>query len=561
MNKNIETKYESDQIYTIVTDLKKGNYLIPGFQREYVWNIDKVIEFLNSILNNEPFGYITLWDTDNKDVIDAESGIFNIYLNEKQLNGIIGSNKNIYYIIDGQQRLTTISILYHFDEISNYSWIKEFPNIKKIIDELVFDCDNWKFTKRKQIKNNNYVLPNHLFNDDSHIWDEKYKNLGNDQMLSFKNKLSDILKKFEKSEIGIIKLINYDLDKTIEIFNNMNTKGQKLSIFEIINAKWQKIGINLKNEIKELYDEVSQFNLIDLDDKKNSNEKYTLFIDCLYLILNDSPILSGTEKIKFQIDNKETYEKILKKFKQTFKRTIEALHNLNYNWKTLPSWNIIKWFSYFIYKNDNNLPNYVDLEFIKKYIVYCCLNDRYSSSTNEKLKKDLQIFASRDNFNEKSFNDFKIKKFTEDIINDVSYSNSNKSMKFKIIMHYYLNNFNDILLGIQKINPKSINYHHIFPKSAKSKNNPKQTYQKMWPDIINNIANIIPIHENSNKKISNKNTLEFITWLEKEISKDSVFNYDKYDLNKELLINEDFENFIKYRIKKLTKKINEFFEI
>ena len=134
-------------------------------------------------------------------------------------------------------------------------------------------------------------------------------------------------------------------------------------------------------------------------------------------------------------------------------------------------------------------------------------------------------------------------------------------MKFKIIMHYYLSNFSDICFGETKISPNYINYHHIFPKSAKSKKSPKQTYQKMWPNIINNIANIIPIHENSNKKISNKNAPEFINWIENELYLNNNFDYDKYCLNKQLLIDEDFELFLEDRTKKLTSKINAFYKL
>lgn len=100
-----------DQIYTDAFRLKRlrtlidrGIFAVPELQREFVWNPRKACDLLDSIYRNYPIGTILVWKTGRR--------------NEGQLRKQLHilphfnpANRDIYFLIDGQQRL---SVLWHF---------------------------------------------------------------------------------------------------------------------------------------------------------------------------------------------------------------------------------------------------------------------------------------------------------------------------------------------------------------------------------------------------------------------------------------------------------------
>lgn len=100
-----------DQIYTeefrlrkLHTLIEQGVFAVPELQREFVWNARKACDLLDSIYRNYPIGTILIWKTGRR--------------NEGQLRKQLHilphfnpANRDIYFLIDGQQRL---SVLWHF---------------------------------------------------------------------------------------------------------------------------------------------------------------------------------------------------------------------------------------------------------------------------------------------------------------------------------------------------------------------------------------------------------------------------------------------------------------
>src|SRR5688500_14095301 len=83
--------------------IERGVFAVPELQREFVWNARKVCDLLDSIHQKYPIGTILIWKTDRR--------------NENQLRKhyhilphFDPKNQDIYFLIDGQQRL---SVLWH----------------------------------------------------------------------------------------------------------------------------------------------------------------------------------------------------------------------------------------------------------------------------------------------------------------------------------------------------------------------------------------------------------------------------------------------------------------
>lgn len=83
--------------------VESGVFAVPQLQREFVWNATKACQLLDSIYRNYPIGTLLVWKTSHR--------------NEGQLRKSLHilppynpANKDVFFLVDGQQRL---SVLWH----------------------------------------------------------------------------------------------------------------------------------------------------------------------------------------------------------------------------------------------------------------------------------------------------------------------------------------------------------------------------------------------------------------------------------------------------------------
>ena len=85
---------------SLMSDIDKGIIKIPQFQRDFVWSKEKSAKLLDSIVKGYPIGTFILWKT--KEELRALRNIGGIQLPRTPKGDFI------QYVIDGQQRLTTL---------------------------------------------------------------------------------------------------------------------------------------------------------------------------------------------------------------------------------------------------------------------------------------------------------------------------------------------------------------------------------------------------------------------------------------------------------------------
>lgn len=188
------SKYPVSDIFNIDTQVK---YVIPKYQREYIWSKDNWEKLFNDLMDNDKghfLGSIICIDK-GKDVLDC------IPLE----------------VVDGQQRITTISLLY----LALYEKLK---NEDRKDDDSITERSNLKNrviqkSRKNELKlelsyqNNNFqdykaILADlGLYNDNYFI---KSKYFGNRQ-------ISKAFKFFEK------KIVDFDYEETIDLISRINS--------------------------------------------------------------------------------------------------------------------------------------------------------------------------------------------------------------------------------------------------------------------------------------------------------------------------------------------------
>ena len=205
-----------------------GNYMVvPEIQREYVWGSNKNIvnQFIDSI-------------KDNKDI---NVGFLYSY-----------SNGNQEYIIDGQQRLTTLVLCLYYASLMQGEYDK-FKSLLKV------NSPNMSFTYR--VRSNTEEFMQCLFNSglykEKEIKDSKWyhtcydSDLSISSMIALLNYLADIKFDVKYDDILNIEFWYYPIDETSlgeDLYITMNSRGKTLDNAEKLKPLlFEKSRKELKN--------------------------------------------------------------------------------------------------------------------------------------------------------------------------------------------------------------------------------------------------------------------------------------------------------------------------
>ena len=95
---------------SLIQDFNDGKIQVPPFQRPYVWKIRKTLNLLDSLYRGYPIGAIYLWEPSEDSKLKLKP--------KPSLGGQTQSGFT-HYVIDGQQRLTSLIAAFHLWEISD----------------------------------------------------------------------------------------------------------------------------------------------------------------------------------------------------------------------------------------------------------------------------------------------------------------------------------------------------------------------------------------------------------------------------------------------------------
>ena len=231
---------------TVQQCLKDKTYYVDFYQREYVWSKKTVEILLDDIFDVFEQSYLQIQDAElTPDCMEANFAWY--YLNVFITNKI--DNKT--YIVDGQQRLSTLTLictkLYHLtndqDEkdllipcICGKDWKK---NVYRI------DNDKRKRAMDAIFKNSDFEPP--FQNQTEQTIIERYKDISDyiDKLNMDSKKLSGFIYYF-LYKLVLVELSIDNQDDTAMVFEVINDRGEALKPFEILKGKL--IGALNKND-------------------------------------------------------------------------------------------------------------------------------------------------------------------------------------------------------------------------------------------------------------------------------------------------------------------------
>lgn len=228
---------------TVEKCLKQRTYYIDFYQREYVWNRETVNVLLNDIFYSFELAYE---EHKTKDITPEIVAKYNwYYLNIYITNSIEGKE----YIVDGQQRLSTLCLiatkLYHYAKENT----GKFENLIDTLKDCIFGKDKYKGNifwidneKRGKIMQHILTNPKEEYEEDIQYTTEenlleRYKDV--DRYFEDKKLDADKLQAFIMYFLERLVLVELRIEKddTPMVFEVINDRGVALKPFEILKGK------------------------------------------------------------------------------------------------------------------------------------------------------------------------------------------------------------------------------------------------------------------------------------------------------------------------------------
>jgi uncharacterized protein with ParB-like and HNH nuclease domain len=396
-------------IYEALEHIKNGKYVMPAFQRQYVWSMEQIEKLWDSILLDYPIATFLFWHVDDNNV--SWDTYFCNFLSEitfdsrKQADSVNYELSNINVkitdtaVLDGQQRLTSL-----FLSILGKAFIRQKHARKNnsggLVTKLVIELNKNRLTvdeeeynsKKYDIKFTEKVgklsptqfeiksILDEKFQDETTIpqaIEEAIVNVPADSKEYAREILNKLYNKiFVEKLIRFTEIRDMKQDDALEMFVRFNSGGKALKKSEITMSILEAYWPSAKTEFGKL--------LTDSYDGFGSD-----FIIRSALMLYGDVVKSNISK------------KIAEELKNNWSEFKKAFNNLETVMKGMKievsrfssSWNVLLPIIYFIYYN----PEYENnLDAIRSYLIRAILFTYFQSGTTGKLQQMKSNINSND---------------------------------------------------------------------------------------------------------------------------------------------------------------------
>lgn len=409
--------YIPKTISEVVLEYINRTTFLPAIQREYVWDTNGTEKLFDSIMGKYPISSFLFWKVrEEKKNLWTAYKFFNDFDKEDPHNeeaNLAGVNQDIYLVLDGQQRLTSLFIgLKGSYRYFHYSWKKtrlylnlyKKPTRSENPEELTYEFSFREnaLPNPKDSKPQHWYLVGNILNFAS----------ASEARADIRDKLSGEPSNLVENAIVLIeelhsrlfteKLINFyeersdDYDKVVEIFIRANTGGKKLEYSDILlstaTAKWRNL--NARDEIHGFTDDIN-----DIGGGYNFGKDFVLK-GALYLT-NGLPI---QYKVKnFSKPNLEKIEGNWEFIKANIQSTVRLINRFGFNDKNLIS--SLALLPIALYLSKIGKKNFVDSTqkddvrnqlLMQKWLAIVLLKNAFGSSSDTTLKNLQDVINAQD---------------------------------------------------------------------------------------------------------------------------------------------------------------------
>lgn len=474
------------EISTILSQIDLGSYAMPVFQRGYVWNRDQVRKLMYSLYKGYPIGELLVWNTTTDSELARGEGPL--------------TPGNVNLILDGQQRMTTL-----------YGIIRGVP--PKFFDgnassftNLYFNVvdETFEFYMAAKMKGDmSWISVTELMQQGAAEFVQKrlQESKGHQETVQFWLSHMAVLTRIDSIKsldihVETVSGTDKTIDVVVDIFNNVNSGGTKLSKGDLALAKicgeWPEARDILKQILEKYHSVGYEFSM-------------DWLLRCVTVYLTRQPYFNAL--------GQENIDKIKKAIPETGKIIGTCLDHIGTrlgldHGKVLGNpFPIVTMIGYICYSG-GKLSCSKEWDMLLYWYVHAFLWGRYASSTESNLAQDLNTINRGDGI------DGLVKQLTQTRgslkIRPEDFWGWSTGARFYPLLYMLTrtNHSRDWGSNIELSNNllgknSSLEVHHIFPKDLLYKAGKSKA-------IVNALANYAFLTKDTNLEISNREPREYL---------------------------------------------------
>ncbi len=569
-------KSNDTNLSELLKTVGNGKSQLPDFQRSWVWDDTRICKLIESLTSGFPMGAAMFLDYGADSDVKFKYRLFEGV--DKQYESIVPES----LVLDGQQRLTTLYQVFMSQapvvtrtdtdketKIERYYYI----DISKAVDPEVDRLDAIISISDKKIKTEELgrkivldlrtredeyekmMFPLNLTFSDTMDWIWGLITYNQEAMPIVQKFQQEILEPLKKYTFPVITLSKDTSPEAVcQIFENVNTGGVTLTVFELVTAKFAAVGCkNLREEWVKLKEELNKRNDDLLKELSGPNflTSMTLLLSYLKMKKGERQTVSCKKKDVLKMEYDDFFQH-LEDLKYGFTCAANFMVQQGiYKSLDIPySTQLIPLASIFAYDNLNGkkLGLVQNLDLLGKWFWCGVFGELYGSANETRFAQDIVgVFEWLEDDN--------------NVPETVTRANFNAT---RLLWLQTRNSaaYKGVMALINKQHPKDFmsgqdmsiaNYlseltdiHHIFPQAYCTKEN---LPSRKW----NSVVNKTPIYATTNRSIGGKSPSLYIqTIRNKGVTEDRIDGaLESHHIASTLLKSDSFDAFIIDRAKRL----------
>jgi hypothetical protein len=487
----IRTQYQA--IQSLVTDIKDGKLLLPEMQRSYVWKSTQVRDLFDSLYHDYPSGQLLVWETDD---LPASGN------RRASIEGIISEDRHPQLLLDGQQRLTSLTAIMLGRPL-------RVRDVSKPID-IAFNVHTEKFevTGPRQRGQTGWISLVKFFTEGimSVFIDLKLDNSAPEtrDVLEHLNKLENI-KKY-KYNVNVLERLSYT--EVTHIFVRTNSGGTKLGYADLalaqVSSSWQGVTEELEQYQKDLA-------------KQGLEVDTGLLLSAIVVILTGQSHFTRFFKGDKQDVTVEELKAAWKRAKKAFDQALGFLVNncLINHLELLPTRSIFMPLVAYFDRYGSSLTD-KQLRELQCWVYMALIWTRYSASSESTMDQDIAALASEQPIRAMIQNIESVigphRAVTEHELQD-----QRKNSPYMLLSYVLArrNGAQDWFNGtvISKCAANELYHsHHIFPKSLLNEKYDLRRDSR----VVDQVANLAFLAAPASKKLTNQPPAKYLPTVEEQ---------------------------------------------
>lgn len=565
---------------SLLKDVNEGKYQLPDFQRSWVWDDARIVKLLESLFSGFPMGAI----------MNLEYGSGELRFGRRLFTGVNETLKDVTpngLILDGQQRLTslyqslycnapvktclstnrdkTIERYYYLDmrkmvdpNVDVIDAILSISKDKTITSDIGRKIDLDLSTPEQEYKECFFPVNILFLQTEAMKWMMGfYKYHNNNELYTnmYEQFMTTVIEPLQNYKIPVIQLEKGTKKEAVcQIFENVNTGGEPLTVFELVTAIYAADEYNLRDDwdtIKTTFKNKLIYNIL-----QKLQPHY--FLQAMSLLVSYQKSLEGNVAVTCK--KRDILKLSLNDYKQNHDALVQGfidaaqflLHLGVYQTNNIPyEGQLIPLAAIFAYDNTHGKKlNQPKKEMLSKWYWCGVLGEKYGSATETRFANDVQYFfkwidggSQPETVQNANFNALRLLSLTTR--NSAAY----KGIMALITKEGPLDFMTADKIDVAQYIGQDTDIHHIYPQL--------QCEGKYPVNKWNSIINKTPIYASSNRSIGGRLPSEYLqTMRNKGMSEKRIEEILRsHKINPILLESNDFYAYTKDRATQLLNMI------